>query len=1373
MMTLSTLEIGRFSSSDGVLKRYRKFNNPQGNSASNQGSGIIQSATNVPDSEDLNRDNTLNEAEAYYEYEIPLLSENGEIQRNPDDFITDTISSRTYNGQPQTWYRFKIPLDQFTNNVGNVQDFRSIRFVRIYMREFEDPVTLRFARFDLVRNQWRRYFRTDTDIHDETCLPASGAVLDINDVNFEENANRTPFPYMLPPGISREQSIGNFADALQNEQSLAMEISGLDDGESKSIFKILNMDMRFFERLKMFVHVEAPNVNDFDDDETEIFMRLGSDFEQNYYEYRIPLKLSRNLAATDLAREVWKEENEFDFPLSLLTLVKEERNRLGLDLTELFTLPGGDPEKPNNRISVKGNPNLGRVKSIMIGIHNKCGGDDVGPLDLEVWINELRVNGFKEDGGLAALAKVDMKLADLGGLSSSLAYSGIGYGGLEDKILERSREEIVSYDVATQLELGKFFSEKTGLQIPFYAQYSNVTKNPLFDPYDLDVKLKDKVKANPADAAEIKEQAKDITTIKSYNFTKVRKNRTNNDSKPKPWNIENFSLTYAYTNTEKRNPIIEKEDLTRHSGELDYRYSAKPKYIKPFKKLIKKDKYLKFISEFNFNPIPNKIAVNTGLDRQFNSTKYRFSSPLPQYNTFYNKFFLWDRDYNLNWDLSKALNLKFNALNESVIDEPAEFDTDGNRISKQVRNDSIWTNIRDLGRTKNYGHNLNLTYNVPFKNFPFLEWINVKAQYSGSYGWTAAALNVDSLGHVINNSQRRKIDGDFNLESLYNKWGYLKKINSKRSSSKTGRRGRTGGGDSRNSRSSRSKRGDDPKGGSKESGKDSKNTKSASNDGRGGNEEGATRSGNISRSNSSGTDNSDGNESTRKDRSKKDKDGEREISLVEKILIRPLLTLRKIRVGYSEDFTTIIPGYTPDSKFFGQSEGFDSPGWDFVAGWQPNDAWFDKAIDKDNNYENSWITNNFWQNRQVQQTYSKKFDGRLTLEPFNDFRIDVEASLNYSENHSESLRDAVDDDIKEILRLNPREVGSYTISYYTLNTFFNNDINGLFKRFENNRPTISYRLAELDNDLSPHETDSIEYYKGYGRQQQDVIIPAFLAAYTGEDPATAKLDVFKTTPRPNWNLSYSGLSKLPWFKDRFKSISLKHSYKSSLTINSFDSDLLYDRDNPTSNDNINEFSQNYYSRYSIPTVVISERLAPLVGIDVKLNNSMSFKFDYNKQRDLAFNFTELSLAETNVKEFTFGFGYKLDDVKIPYLTTSAKKKKRRRRKKSDADEDGTKKKNSIINFGSQGNKDFTNEMIFTFDFSLRDDITLNHYLDRDEQIPTRGSKRLSILPSIDYTINRRLKLRLFFERNQTIPYTSAGYPITNSRGGVTITFSLN
>ena len=1344
----------------GVHERYKNQNNPQGN-AESATSGVSTAGDQQPDAEDLNRDFTLNETESYFEYRIPIAHDgDGGIDLNNPYLTGDVRDDPSSN---RIWYRFKIPLDQvideqtapqdrFFNAYNGIQNFRSIRFIRMIVKDFEQETHLRFARFDLVRNQWRR-LRERPGVFDPVPGIDFGAnntsSFDVNEVNIEENDQKMPFNYVLPPGIQREDQIGSInINALQNERSLTLEVCGMEDGEAQAIYRNTAYDMRFYEGIKMFVHAEREAKDlDLEDGDLNIFIRIGSDFTNNYYEYEMPLVISDEesmLSSNDPGYKllVWPVLNNVEIDFEALKALKRERNaQPNFDFGDKFPaitdiMPASEK---GDFYRIKGNPNLGDVKSVMIGIRNPSrlitnDPDDDGEAHCaEVWINEMRLFGLDEEGGYAALARMDFGIADLGNASLALQYSSQGFGSLDQTLLERSREEIFKADWSVNVEGGKFLPEKTGIKVPFYYQDSREIRTPQFDPYDRDIELETKIA--DADNAEersiIREQATEVTNIKSYNFTNVRKERTNTEKKPMPWDISNFSVSASKTTTEHRDPIVEEYEQESYRGALDYNYSIRSKPITPFKKLSK-SKWLKLITDFNFNPLPSNFGFSSVMDRDIGKTKYRFAGLDPLFNTFYQKRWTWDRNYNLNWDFAKNLKFNFNAVSTSVIDEaPLDVIAAGGinetwrgPIDTDIEKELVWDNIKRLGRDKNYTHSAGLDVTVPTKSVPFLDWTTIKGSYDAGYTWSASSLAIqDSLGNVIQNRQRREVTADLDFTKLYKKSKYLKQIDSN-----SNRR--------RNPNSPRSR------------------TRKENEDGK-----------------------KDG------DDKKKKKKKDREPSKVERIAVRPLLMLRKVRAGYSETFGTIIPGFMQDNpEYLGLSDEFSVPGWKFVGGWQPNlnqEAYY---TEDDFLYQNfNLISPSIWQNNQVQQQYTREWDGRVTIEPFNDFKVDLNIESQFTRNHTEFFkRDTIfpgtTDPLnnftqEEYHHLAPNDAGSYSISFFALNTFHSvSDTlrqQALFNEFLSNRSIIADRLGGTQSDHADSLNRALGYPKGYGQENPDVFIPAFLAAYTGKTANEVTLSPFNLMPKVNWKLNYGGLGKLPAFKQYFQSFKLTHGYRSNLTLNSFATDLRYDFENP------NQLSenQNFFSRFQIPEIVISEQFAPLLGVDMRLKNEMNLRVDYKRARTLALSSQAYTVNYTNSEEFTIGFGYKLKDVDIPFLTRS-KKKGKKKKEEEEAEPTDPRRGNRGGRRGGSGSAE-PGDLDLNFDFSFRDDVTEIQNFDAETAPqPTRGSTTLRISPSAEYRINKQLSLRVFFDYNSNKPRTTQGFPITNTQGGVMVRFTL-
>jgi cell surface protein SprA len=463
-------------------------------------------------------------------------------------------------------------------------------------------------------------------------------------------------------------------------------------------------------------------------------------------------------------------------------------------------------------------------------------------------------------------------------------------------------------------------------------------------------------------------------------------------------------------------------------------------------------------------------------------------------------------------------------------------------------------------------------------------------------------------------------------------------------------------------------------------------------------------------------------------------------------LIRPLISIKRLSVNYTESRTTTLPGYLPNTRFFGQDKGFDTPGLKFAFGQQPT------SKDLDRYAENGWISSDTLLNYQFLQTTSKNLNIRGVIEPFRDFRVDLTLTKTTSENYSEFFK--VITDGGQHLHLSPITTGSYSISFITVKTFFQkpNDIGitQAFTDFENGRETIAQRLANGNpNSGLPYFVQNTElgdtlfnYREGYGPYSQDVMIPAFIAAYTGKDLNSVTLNPFKLVPLPNWRITYNGFSKMKGLDKIFDNFTITHAYSSTFTMSGYISNLNFEGSGYFQPSRTDTLTNNYYPQKNLPVIVISEQFAPLIGVDITWKNGITTKFDYKKSRNLSMSFVSYQLSESRTEEFTFGFGYRLKGLTIPNPFNKKKKMK------------------------------LKNDINFRVDVSYRDNVTLNNRLDQDISEPTAGMKTIRVAPSIDYIISQRLNIRIFLDRTRSIPATSASFPITNTRAGITLRFTL-
>ncbi|NNC82093.1 MAG: cell surface protein SprA [Flavobacteriales bacterium] len=1265
-----------------IIERYKRFNQTEGNSITSADSpnDFPSQATTLPTNEDVNLDQNLSKSEGYFQYKVHL-----EPGMDIGGYITDkfeTFASTQTGSRPVTWYQFKIPIQDLTvpgaSRVGDIQDFRSIRFFRMFTTGWTEQVTLRFARLELIRGEWRRYTQ-DLGLPGEGPIGEVGNTLfNISAVNIEENGNRDPINYVLPPGIQREVNTATANLANLNEQSLALEVCNLSDGDARAAFRNVNVDMRSYRKLKMFIHAETDDeFQDLKYGDITVFVRLGSDFDQNFYEYEIPVYPTEWFAALD--DEIWPERNDMEIEFEKLRDAKATRNSIGQAINIPYVVNDAD-----RRITVVGNPVLSAVKTIMIGIRNPKSDENIWTTDLgfdkcaEVWVNELRLADFDQRGGWAAIARMNTQLADLGNLSVAGNYSTPGFGSIEKKVSERQRETIRGVDASSNIELGKFLPEESGVKVPMYVGFSETISDPQFDPLSPDLETSD-IAPNSEDPKAYKRRRRTYTRRRSINFTNVRKERSKDaQGSPTPFDISNFTFSYSYNEFRSYDINTRFNNNKTYNGGLSYNYQPKPLKVEPFANIgfIKKSKWLKLLKEFNFNLGPRQFSFRTDVNRTYSEYQSRNNNQFFDFTppAQYTKTFNWQRVYDLKYDITKSLKLNFTANNAAIIGEPIGRVDRDDRDEYEVFKDSVWTSIKNFGETTDYNHNFNVTYRLPLDKFPLTDWITVNTGYNGTYNWQRAPFSQDTLGNTIQNSRNMNVNGQINMTNLYNKVPFLKEAN--RNSSRS--RGR-------NNRNQKEEDKKDEKG--------------------------------------------DKGDKDEKDK-KKDKRDDGSFNIL-KETAKFLMMLKNISVTYNQTEGTLLPGYAQNTNVLGFDNQFQGPGAGFIVGFQDRDYPFEAA-------RRGYLVENPYINRPYTTTYSANLNIRANIEPIKSFRIELTATSTESQNTNGFFR--YNEDIADYVNDNPLETGSYSASIITWGSAFAQDdeqtnASEVFQTFLDNRRVISQRIA-ADNPFST-VTDN-GYYSGYDSTSQDVVIPAFLAAYTDKDPSKVKLDPLSVIPMPNWRITYDGLSKNKKLKKIFRSVTLSHSYRSTYSVGTYTTNLFYEEIEgiPSATDQ----SGNYIPQLQVGSISISEQLSPLINIDMTWQNSLITRFEIRKNRTLSFTLSNYQLTENRSSELIIGAGYRFTDVKFPFKLGQAKNP--------------------------------TSDMNVRADLSIRDNITLTRSMNERTNLPTSGQRIFSLKTSADYTLNRNLTLRAFYDHQINDPKVSISFRTSNINAGIALRFTL-
>ncbi len=1338
-----------------ILKRYKKYNGAEGNSPTSEQSpeSYPTSATMNPNNEDINRDYTLNEAENYYQYNVHLF-EGMDIDNNK--YIVDKVVDKSGIEGDVTWYQFRIPVRQYDKKVGEIYDFKSIRFMRMLMKNFSDSIILRFATLDLVRGQWRKYLGGLRE--PGAYFPSGGGSTDyeISAVNIEENGHKEPVNYVLPPKISRVIDPSNPQLRQLNEQAMVYRVNNLGDGDARAAYKNADLDIRQYKRLQMFVHAEQMKGTVLADNDVTAFIRLGSDYTDNYYEYQIPLRLTpEGIYDTDNDGHryiVWPEANMFNFKFSELTNAKKIRNGENAPNSQEYVVRSG-----NNKIVIKGNPTISDVRTIMIGVRNPKQDqnplpDDGAPKCAEVWFNELRLAEFNEEGGWAANMRVAANLADFANVSLSGSTTKPGFGSIEKKVSERNQDDIYSYDIATNLSLGKFFPEKSGISIPMYLGYSRGVITPKYNPLSPDITMEETM-ADPnisdEEKREIEKIAKDQTTRKSINFTNVKVKK--GKGKSHFYSISNWSATYSYNETKKSNITTEFDNELEHRGVVSYNFSPKAKNIQPFKKSRSKfmrSPSMRLIKDFNFSLMPKQVSFMTDMDKRYHEKKARLlSTDDIRIKTTYDKDWRWNRKYDLRWDLTKSLKLTFNAINTARVDEPDGIIEKGD-ADYQAKRDTIMEEIMSWGTTKQYKHSFSLNYTIPINKIPMLNWINSTVRYGGDYYWNAGSKAVknspDDLGNIIRNSRNLQLTAQANMKNLYNKVGYFKKLdkkyNRRNRNKKTKAKVKVYYPLQKEKAKKINLKADETKTITHKLG--TADVQIEVKDSTGKKIDGKLVV--LSKSKISFTTEKSHKNATIRVIGKIDKKDPL-IQIIAERTVLVLLGIKNISASYTSNDQTVMPGYRPRTTVMGMQSNSEfnmAPGLPFIFGHQ-DDSFLESSA------EDGWLTQNQFQTNPYTMVHDENLSIRSNIEPIKGLRIDLTTTYRFMKDYTQYY--SYNDTTGRYEFPSEFNQGSYAISINTLGTAFETTgsdyYSSAFASFKKNRASISQNMGNIRSKNDPnYSKGNGEYAEGFGELSQDVLIHSFFTAYTGKDP-----NKIQTTSHfynymsmfPGWRVSYDGLGKTRLMKHWFRSITMNHGYQASYNIGNYRSNATFTENHFSTAQydftNIRDINNNYTAQFDIQSVNISEQFSPLFGLDMTLKNSLNIKVEFKRSRNLTMNISNAQITEVKTQEYIVGSGYRFKKVKIRFNAT----------------------------------KEFESDLNLRMDFSIRDNLTIIRKVIEDAYQVTSGQNIFTLKFNADYNLSKSFNVRFFFDWITNNPRVSNRFKTSNINFGLSVRFSLS
>ena len=1275
-----------FLNVDGdILDRYKNYNGLEGNSPETF-TNTNRGSSTQPDAEDINRDNTMNTIDSYYEYEIDITPNS--LSDINNEYIKDRKEKTVTlpNGTSETikWYQFRVPVNEPTNTVGGISDFRSIRFIRMYLNEFTQNTTFRFGTLELVRSDWRKYqLSLDEELNNDNDITN----VNVGVIGIQENEES----YVSPPGVEREQFNNNNTIVRQNEQSLVLDVCALETEDSRAVYKNINVDMRQYKRIRMFLHAEEGSDPGLSDGDIVGFIRIGNDLTQNYYQIEVPLQ--RSSTNTLDPQSVWPEINEINLPIEILESIKSLGITNGTLANEnpIFYDVFGDNllvepvdefsefEMGQHRVSIKGNPNFGDIRTLMVGVKNPR--QDNMDVCGSVWFNELRLSDMDNEGGWAAILTMDANIADFMSLSATGRQSTSGFGSIEQGPNEREIEDKRQYDLVSNINIGQLLPKKWEVSIPFNFGLSEELITPEYDQQYKDIKLQNRLNSaeDANEKSRILDQSEDYTKRKSINFIGVNKQKSG-EGKSRFYDIENLTLNYSYNQVEHRDYEI--EDLLDQNirAGAAYNFNFNSIKLEPFKKndSLFTGKYFKILKDINFNLLPTNISINTDFIRQFNKQKFR-QSELTGDNISVNELlrrnYNFDLQYNFNYVISDALNFSYNASNNNIV---KNYFVEDNINGEQDSSLDVFDKFFDIGDPNRQSQQFAINYELPLNKIPTFSFLRASYSYTGDFQWQKGSdlfgnltLNGETydLGNTISNANTHNINSSLDMSKFYKYIGLVKNNN------------RKSGDKDRGTNAARSQR----------------------------------------------------NSPTNKKFNFKN------------TVIDLLTSVKRIQLNYSENNGSFLPGYLQTPDFIGSFK----PSLGYVFGSQ-RDIRYLAA-------KNGWLTVFPDFNQQYTEVTNKNLTFSANLTPIRDLKIDLTAGRTYSENLTENFNtidengDGLSDDYNPLIQ---NTLGNFNISTVLIKTAFSNsDENSseTFDAFRENRLVIARRLA-LDagidfNNASNFENGDLNSFPlGYGKTNQSVLLPAFLSAYTGDDPSTSSLGAFRDIPIPNWTLKYTGLMKLKWFKKSFKRLSISHGYNAMYTINQFRSNLDYNEGNPaldfvSQNPNVLDQSDNYKNEFLYSNINLMEQFSPLFKLDFEMKNSIKILAEVKKDRLLSLSFDNNLLTEIQGNEYIFGFGYRVKDLRIRSSLAGA---------------------SQIIK----------SDLNMKLDLSIRNNKTIIRYLDLDNNQVTSGQTIWNFKYSADYDFSRNLTGIFYFDYSFSEYAISTAFPQTTIRSGFTMRYNF-
>ncbi len=1150
--------------------------------------GDTRAITPRPDSEGLVSRANIETNNNYYQYEVDL---------NPADFSSLQIGSPgTYivdkvpgDRQQDRWHLVRIPLSEFTRKVGEIDGFQNISHIRMWMSGYEKPFTLRFASFEFIGSQWRKVENI------EETQNATGE-FSVATINIEENANRTPIPYRQPDGAIRALDRGVQVQTLQNEQSIILGVEGLGAGELQMVKKVYpgGLNLLNYSNMRMFVHGEGYGDGPEERNHAELVIRMGTDLNANYYEYRQPVTPSDpNFpfsayspdAAGSLegdAEEVWKyEENSMNVLLSAFNELKQLRDQQGSgDLNQKFELPlsvEGDEAVPGAVIAIKGNPSLGRISELAMGIRNPFDPTDVNSegvpnLNAEFWLNELRVSGFDNEKGWKANAKASFKLADFATVNTNFTRTTNGFGGLESRLGQRSISDDVGYDLSSTVNLHKLVPDRYGWNFPVTVSTRRNVSTPKFLPNQGDIRLEDFKNAtnnnsqlSESEKEEIIDQRIDeIETVRNnFSVNVANISKQNSKSKLAQYTIDRTKLSYVYNEGNSKNPETLFQNDWNYTSSVQYNLSFNNVgLLRPFG-FTEEVPLLNILSGIRLGYMPSSVNASANLNRSYSERRRRNLAdvngtqglqPLQQSHTFNQR-----SSFGFNYNLTPSIPISFRSSTGYDLSRAGREDVNvtGNEVDSlsyrvvptfEVLNKIITDSLS--ARRSNYEESYTMSWRPRFDNISALNWMNYTASYSGGYNWTNSPRG-SQLGAGVANSFRIDHTLKFEVEDLFDKMPFYSKMIDK---------------------------------------------------------------------------NREETEARRSDSQDSDPDLAKDVAYIGRKFILALFSMRSIDITYNDNKTSSQAGYRGDSQLY---YTFRSPDSDHFS--PP----FGYRIGLQDEIPISQLIRQSPQGRTItlpkNNTYSDNLTLGTSLNILTNLKLDLSWDTKWDERTTDNLALNASGDINSTISAS----GNISSSVWA----FGNGYRDLFER----------QLQTAFDDLDGTNMISDESGNGDGRivLNRNTLEEDFRRAYLGGGVNSIGEKGYTPIPRPNWRLTWTGVENvIPFIGDNMRRATITHSYSGSYRLGW----NLNSITGLQSEQGLGAFSLiDRRDLYEPNSINIEQRFSPFLQLNVTWESNLRTQISFDRSKTSSLALSSKTVTDRLSEGLTASINYTFRRVTLPFL----------------------------------------------------------------------------------------------------------------------------